>query len=443
MKAEFTSYIQSAADWLIKTLQAPDTYIQAVIIALAVAIGWAVRAFISPSIKNAIDSLDWPIRLKNTLRILSRLSLHAVAVIVLLLVEMVDASGTLDIGSTVGLSAMISLLLAWIFIRVAAQIIRNSFLRQIVATFAWLFAALSILGILDDTMQTLDALGVTVGEIRLSALTVIKGLVALFILIYAALIVSGILERRLQQIEALTISTRVLIGKVIRVVLVTFALLTGLTTAGVDLSLLTIFSGALGLGVGFGLQKGISNLFSGMLLLMDRSIKPGDIIELLETGTFGWVKHMGARYTEILTRDNKSFIIPNEDFITQQVVNWSHGDTLVRVEVKFGVHYDSDPHLVKRVCEEVASKPERVVENPPPLAHLIEFGDSSLNFVMRFWIRDAQRGVTNVKGAVMLELWDAFQEHDIKIPYPHREVYIHRADKDGETDVVIPEPASG
>ena len=443
MKAEFTSYIQNAANWLLETLQAPDTYIQAAIIAIAIGIGWAVRAFISPSIKNAIDSLDWPIRLKNTLRILSRLSLYAVAVIVLLLVEMVDASGTLDIGSTVGLSAMISLLLAWIFIRVAAQIIRNSFLRQIVATFAWLFAALSILGILDDTMQTLDALGVTVGEIRLSALTVIKGLVALFILIYAALIVSGILERRLQQIEALTISTRVLIGKVIRVVLVTFALLTGLTTAGVDLSLLTIFSGALGLGVGFGLQKGISNLFSGMLLLMDRSIKPGDIIELLETGTFGWVKHMGARYTEILTRDNKSFIIPNEDFITQQVVNWSHGDTLVRVEVSFGVHYSSDPHLVKRVAEEAATKPERVVETPQPLAHLIEFGDSSLNFVMRFWIRDAQRGVTNVRGQVMLELWDAFQEHDIKIPYPHREVYIHRGDKDDETDVVIPAPASG
>ena len=411
---------------VIQTPQSPDTYIQGGIIILALGIGWLVRRLISPSVKNMIDALDWPIRLKNTLRIISGLSLHAVAVIVLLLTELIDQTNIVDIGSTVAIAAFISLLLAWIFIRVAAQIIRNSFIRQIVATAAWIVAALSILGILEDTAQTLDTLGISFGEIRISALTVIKGLTALFILIYAAIFVSRILERRLQDIDALTISTRVLISKIMRVVLITFALLIGLTTAGVDLSLLTIFSGALGLGVGFGLQKGISNLFSGMLLLMDRSIKPGDIIELLETGTFGWVKRMGARYTEILTRDNKSYIIPNEDFITQQVVNWSHGDTLVRVEVSFGVHYNSNPHEVKSIAQEAAKKPDRVVDEPEPIAHLIEFGDSSLNFVMRFWIRDAQRGVTNIRGEVMLELWDAFQENNIQIPYPHREVYIDK-----------------
>ena len=433
MNMEFKNYFNNALDWLIGISQSPDTYIQAAIIVVALAIGWGTRKLISGSVKNAIDSLDWPIRLKNTLRIISRLSLHAVAVIALLFVELAASGSLLNIGSTIGISAVLSLLLAWIFIRVAAQIIRNSFIRQIVASLVWIVAALSILGILDDTAQTLDSLGTTVGDIRLSALTIIKGLAALFVLVYAAIIVSGILERRLQNIDALTVSTRVLLGKVIRVVLITFALLTGLTSAGLDLSLLTVFSGAVGLGVGFGLQKGISNLFSGMLLLMDRSIKPGDIIELMETGTFGWVKHMGARYTEILTRDNKSFIIPNEDFITQQVVNWSHGDTLVRLEVKFGVHYDSNPHEVKEIAQKAAVRPERVVEEPAPIAHLIEFGDSSLNFALRFWIRDAQRGVTNMRGAVMLEIWDAFKENGIKIPFPHREVFIHR-DVQAQTD---------
>lgn len=434
MKVEVNDIINRASEWMVATLQSPDTYIQTAIILIAVGIGWGVRHFISPSIKNAIDSLDWPTRLKNTLRIISRLTLHATAVLVLFVVELIDASELLDIGSTLGISAVISLLLAWIFIRVIAQIIRNSFLRQIVALFAWVVAALSILGVLDDTANTLDAAAMSVGEVRISALTIIKGLLALFVLVYAAIFLSGIIERRLQGIEALTISTRVLLGKIIRVVLITFALLTGLTTAGVDLSLLTVFSGAVGLGVGFGLQKGISNLFSGMLLLMDRSIKPGDIIELLETGTFGWVKHMGARYTEILTRDNKSFIIPNEDFITQQVVNWSHGDTLVRIQIEFGVHYNSDPHFVKEIAEKAAVTPDRVVDDPYPVAWLIEFGDSSLNFTLRFWIRDAQRGVTNIKGQVMLALWDSFQENGIQIPYPHREVFLHE-DKSKQDEI--------
>ena len=172
----------------------------------------------------------------------------------------------------------------------------------------------------------------------------------------------------------------------------------------------------MGLGVGFGLQKGISNLFSGMLLLLDQSIKPVDIIEL--ESTFGWVNHMGARYTEIVTRDNKSFLVPNEDFITQQVINWSHGNTLVRVETKFGVHYDSDPYLVKKLAEDAATHPDRVVDNPAPVCHLVEFGDSSLNFVLRFWIKDAEKGITNMRGAVMLALWDAFKENKIAIPYP-------------------------
>ena len=203
----------------------------------------------------------------------------------------------------------------------------------------------------------------------------------------------------------------------------------GVTTAGIDLSLLAVFSGAVGLGIGFGLQKGISNLFSGMLLLIDESIKPGDIIELPaadgSTATFGWVNHMGARYTEIVTRDNKSFLVPNEDFITQKVVNWSHGNTLVRIQIKFGVHYESDPHQIKSLAEKAATTVERVVDTPSPVCWLIEFGESSLDFTLRFWIKDAEKGVTNTKGMVMMALWDAFKDNGIQIPYPHREVFIH------------------
>jgi small-conductance mechanosensitive channel len=208
---------------------------------------------------------------------------------------------------------------------------------------------------------------------------------------------------------------------VIKVIMVSLAILIGVTTAGIDLSALAIFGGALGLGIGFGLQKVISNLFSGMLLLVDKSIKPGDIIELQDgTGVFGWVSHLGARYVSLITRDNKEYLIPNEDFITQPVINWSYSDRKIRVETKFGVDYASDPHQVKKIGIEVASNTKRVCADPKPVCHLVEFGDSSLNFVLRYWIEDAENGVTNTKGDIMLGLWDAFKENDIEIPFPHR-----------------------
>ena len=324
--------------------------------------------------------------------------------------------------------------MAWIGIRIIVQFIQNTFMRQSAALIIWAIAALSIFGVLDETSAALDSLGIDFGDFRISALSITKGILALFALIYIASILANITERQINKVTSLTPSSRVLLTKISRVFLIVAALLIGITTAGIDLSLLAVFSGAVGLGVGFGLQKGISNLFSGMLLLLDESIKPGDIIELPSTdgagATFGWVNHMGARYTEIVTRDNKSFLVPNEDFITQKVVNWSHGNTLVRVQTTFGVHYDSDPREVKRLAEETAAKvTERVVDNPSPVCWLIEFGDSSLNFTLRYWIKDAEKGVTNTKGMVMMALWETFKENGVQIPYPHREVFIHEPQK--------------
>ena len=399
------------------------TLTQGMMIFAAMIVAALVNKFFSTRIINAINSRKAPARVKRILHSLRRLLYPLTALIILYLVSLLNAFG-LGAGRYELVGAAMSLLVAWIFIRLAVQIIDNSFIRNIFALAIWGVAALSILGVLDETLRALDALGMDIGGFRLSVLTVTKAVLALSFLLYAALFVSSLLERRIRRISGLTMSSRVLLGKTIRILLVTFALLIAVTSAGIDLSLLAVFSGAVGLGVGFGLQKVISNLFSGMLLLMDKSIKPGDIIEL-QNGVYGWVEHMGARYTEIITRENKSYLVPNEDFITHQVVNWSHGDTLVRLETKFGVHLESDPHLVKKLAEEAATRPERVVADPKPQCHLIEFGDSSLNFVLRYWIRDAEKGVINMRGAVMLALWDAFKEHGIKIPYPHREVFVH------------------
>jgi small-conductance mechanosensitive channel len=222
--------------------------------------------------------------------------------------------------------------------------------------------------------------------------------------------------------DELTPSLRVLIGKVLRITLVVVAALVALGGLGIDLTVFTVLSGAIGVGIGFGLQKVVSNFISGIIILLDRSIKPGDTISLGET--FGWIRELRARFVSVVTRDGREYLIPNEDFITREVINWSFSDDLVRIDVPFGVSYSSDPHQVIELAIEAASSVSRVESSKRPVCWMTEFGDSSLNFLVRFWIRDPQNGLTNIRGQVLLALWDSFKEHDINIPFPHREVIM-------------------
>ncbi len=413
-----------SVEWVGANILTLDFGVQMAIITLSFIAAFFIRKYSKPRLNDLLNKLTIPYRLIEAMRNMLRLLLPAISLIFIFLGTKIIGFGMLDISVTFS-EVVMKLLFAWIIIRMLVQLIENRFVRNIFALTIWGLAALSIFGVLDETMSTLDAIGFNIGEFRLSALSVTKGVLGIFILMYGALFLANLADKKLAGVGSLNPSSRVLIAKITRVVLFISALLIGVTSAGIDLSLFAVFSGAVGLGIGFGLQKVISNLFSGMLLLMDQSIKPGDIIEM--DGTFGWVNHMGARYTELVTRDNKSYLVPNEEFITQQVVNWSHGNTLVRIETSFGVHYNSDPHKVKALAVEAAKKPDRVVDSPVPVCHLVEFGDSSLNFVLRYWIKDAEKGITNTKGDVMLALWDAFKEHGIEIPYPHREVFVHKS----------------
>ncbi|MGH1402943.1 MAG: mechanosensitive ion channel family protein [Alphaproteobacteria bacterium] len=417
--------LDSGLNWCAGFLTEPNTLYQGIIIAISFALGMIVYRIVQIPAQQAIDNSDLPARAKKIAKNLRKLLFPLTTLIIIFLTTRIASSELLGVNVSL-INGMMKVILAWIIIRIIVQFIDNSAVRNVIATGIWAVAALSIFGMLDQAIVTLDAIGFTIGEFRLSALAVIKSVFYLVILLYFATFISSFAERRVLKVKGLTRSSQVLIAKVIRVVLIVVALLIGITSSGIDLSLFAVFGGAIGLGIGFGLQKGISNLFSGMLLLIDRSIEPGDVIEL-ENGTFGWVNHMAARYTEIVTRDNKSFLIPNEEFITQRVVNWSHGNSLIRLEVVFGVHYNSNPHDVKELAENAAAAAhDRICKSPSPICHLTEFGDSSLNFKLRFWITDAEKGVTNMRGAVMLALWDAFKENDIEIPYPHREVYIRK-----------------
>ena len=332
--------------------------------------------------------------------------------------------------ATSGLMEVIaSLVTAWVIITISSLVVANHMLARFVAISAWSIAALNILGLLTPTINTLRGFTFSMGSAKVSLLDLLGGIVLLIILVWIALAITRAIDRRLAGMVGITPRARVLIIKLSRSTLVVVAVLVALPTMGLNFGALAVFSGALGVGVGIGLQKQVSNLLSGVSLLLDKSIKPGDVIEVGQT--FGWVREMTARYVGVITRDNKEILIPNDDFVVNQVINWSHSDRKVRMEIKFGVSYNSDPHSVRRLAVMAAKTPERVANAPEPMCHVIAFGDSSIDFVLRFWINDPEEGVTNVKGHVFLALWDLLKENGIEIPFPHRQVILDQAALDG------------
>lgn len=312
---------------------------------------------------------------------------------------------------------------AWLLIAVTSHALRSRLLRKLFAYAAWIYVAASILGVVDDAAQILDNAGFSIGKMRISILGFLQAALLFSAAMWLSFTVGNFLDRRIQETEELTPSLRVLLGKVTRISLIALAALIAISGLGIDLTALTVLSGAVGVGIGFGLQKVVSNFISGIIILLDESIKPGDTISLGET--FGWIRELRARFVSVITRDGREFLIPNEDFITHEVINWSFSDKYVRLDVDFGVSYDSDPHDVSRIAIEAAGSVGRVdAARRQPVCWLTEFGDSSLNFKLRFWISDPQQGLTNIRGKVLLALWDAFKENGIGIPYPHRELVI-------------------
>lgn len=315
-----------------------------------------------------------------------------------------------------------NLVTAWFIISLLTRLIRNRLLGRALAIGIWSIAALNITGILPAVLDALESASFGIGERQVSLLAIANGLIMAIVLIWIAVLVSRLVERRILSTPDLAPATQVLLSKLFRIAVLTGAVVIALDLTGIDLTALAVFSGAVGLGLGFGLQKVVSNLISGFILLTDKSIKPGDVISLGET--FGWINKLNARYVSVITRDGREFLIPNEDLITNQVINWSYSDRNIRLEIGFGVSYDSDPHLVRRIAVEAASGVDRVLPSPAPVCHLTDFGDSSIDFVLRFWIIDPAEGVVNIKGKVFLALWDTLKQHDVRIPFPHREVIL-------------------
>ena len=311
---------------------------------------------------------------------------------------------------------------AWMLIGLITSFIPRLFWARSAAAVAYFLTGVLGIASIDTSIGTLQSLRFNIGSTPISAWNILSGIFAFAFSLWVVMAIAGVIEAQIQRIPRISSSLKVLTVKMMRIAFITIAIIVAMSSVGIDLSAITVLSGAVGLGVGFGLQKVVSNFISGILLLVDNSIKPGDVIEI--DGTYGWINNLRARYASVITRDGTEHLIPNEDLITQHVINWTFTDNMVRIKVPFGVSYNADPHECIQLAIEATKKVERVLDYPIPICNLMGFGDNSVDFELRFWISDPTNGVSNVKSNVLLNLWDTLKEHNIEIPFPQRDLHI-------------------
>ncbi|AYE84901.1 MULTISPECIES: mechanosensitive ion channel family protein [Sulfitobacter] len=395
---------------------------QILILLALVALAWILHRVTGVMLQNWVRSREgwskWQLRV--VVQVKRRLGLMWFALLAGLLYQVMQNVTWPSRSYLIGLAATLAAI--YVGIAFAARLVRNRPLRRMVTWGLWIYATLYMLNVADDVAVFLDDVALTIGEFRLSVLTVLTALVVVGALLTMARLASTTTAATIRKNEDISPSMQVLAVKGVQILLYGLAFFIGVRAVGIDLTGLAVLSGAIGVGLGFGLQKVVSNLVSGVIILLDKSIKPGDVISLGET--FGWIQTLGARYASVVTRDGKEYLIPNEDLITGQVVNWSHSNDFVRLDIYFGTAYSDDPHVVRKLAVDAAKGVDRVLSYKAPVCHIVGFGDSSVDYILRFWIKDPTGGLTNIRGNVYLALWDAFKENDISIPFPQREVKV-------------------
>ncbi len=414
---EIMTWLHAAWLWVQQHLLEPERLVELVLIAAAFLLANVATRFVKRGIERSFNDIAWIEKFQH--RLIAPLSNAALTMILIwstrLMIEPWLGQAYLMGGAT-------SLLAAWVVIRVAVSVLDNREFARMIAVVAWTIAALNIIGLLGPMTQVLDAAEFPLGDSSISVLDILKGIFSLAVFVWLAMALSSLIDKQLLNVESMPPSVRVLIGKSAKIVLISVAFLVALNATGVDLTALAVFGGALGVGIGFGLQKVVGNFISGIILLVDRSIKPGDVIET--GGTYGRINKLAARYTSVITRDGTEFLIPNEDMITQPVVNWSHSHKFVRRRIPVQVSYDSDVRKAMSLMRAAATETPRVLSSPEVKTLLRGFGSDGIDLELRMWLNDPGEGVSNVASEVMLKIWDKFKENDIEFPFPQRVVHI-------------------
>jgi small-conductance mechanosensitive channel len=427
-------FLQAAARSVGAEVTSPWFYLQLGIILVGAGIAYAAGAAIRSKIDLTSLGMGWPAPLRLFMRVLVRSASVAVFALVMRLARVIMWASTWPSRSYL-LEVAAKLAFAWLVISLVTSVIRNAFIVRLVSFSAWLVAALSILGQLDPVIEALDSVSIVLGGLRLTPLLLIKLGALLIAALWVTNIASNFAESRITRSSDLTPSIQVLLVKMIRLGLMIFAVAVAMSAVGIDLSALAIFSGAAGVGIGFGLQKIVANFISGIILLADKSVKPGDLVTIGDST--GRINEMKTRYISVAAGDGREILIPNEDLVTQKVVNWTYTDKNTLVKVNFGTNYDADPRLVCKLAIDNATAAPRAIRGKPPNCILTEFAEAGMKFSLTFWIADPD-GMDNVKSEVMLALWEVFKREGIRMPYPVREIRIRGGALPVETTVEVP-----
>jgi small-conductance mechanosensitive channel len=430
---DILQYLQEAAQSVGAVVTSPWFYFQLGLIVIAAGIAYGAGAGVRARIDLTSLAMGRPAPLRHILRVLVGSVQIAVFTLLMGLARLAMVMWTWPSRSYM-LSVAGKLGLAWLVISLITTVIRNTFILRVVSVSAWLVAALSIIDQLDNTIEALDSVSVVLSGLRLSPLLVIKLGVLLVFALWLTNIASNFIESRITRSGDLTPSIQVLLIKMVRMALMVLAIAIAMSAVGINLSALAIFSGAAGVGIGFGLQKIVANFVSGIILLADKSVKPGDLVTIGDSS--GRISAMNTRYISVSAGDGREFLIPNEDLVTQKVTNWTYTDKNTLVKVNFGTNYDADPKLVCKLAIETAATAPRALKNKPPSCLLTEFAEAGMKFSLTFWIADPD-GMDRVRSDVMLALWEAFKREGIRVPYPVRDIRIRGGALPVETTVEV------
>jgi small-conductance mechanosensitive channel len=431
---DIIALLHAAAGSVGAEVTSPWFYLQLGIVMAGAGIAYAAGAAIRSRIDMSSLGMGWPAPLRLFMRVLVHSATIAIFALLMRLARVIMSASTWPSRSYL-LEVAAKLAFAWLVISLVTSVIRNAFIVRLVSVAAWLVAALSILNQLDPVIDALDSVSVVLGGLRLTPLLLIKLGALLIAALWVTNIASNFAESRITRSSDLTPSIQVLLVKMIRLGLMIFAVAVAMSAVGIDLSALAIFSGAAGVGIGFGLQKIVANFISGIILLADKSVKPGDLVTIGDST--GRINEMKTRYISVAAGDGREILIPNEDLVTQKVVNWTYTDKNTLVKVNFGTNYDADPRLVCKLAIEVGAAAPRAIKGKPPNCILTEFAEAGMKFSLTFWIADPD-GMDNVKSDVMLALWEVFKREGIRVPYPVREIRILSGALPVETTVEVP-----
>lgn len=417
--AALEGYAESAFDWISTELLTMAALWQAGAIAVALVAAVAMTPPFRRWLQRRLDEAADDSRLSFVCGTFLTLVTPVLWVILLWLAVEIAANAQ---WPNKLMSIVVSLVNAWIIIRLVSKFVSDAAWARFFAIVIWAIAALNIVELLQPALSMLDGIALQIGDVRVTALSVAKGVFYLVVLLWLANLVSSILERRIKKLPTLTPSIQVLFAKLLKIALIIIAGVVAIDAVGIDLTAFAVFGGALGVGIGFGLQKIVANFISGIILLLDKSIKPGDTIGV--SGTYGWIQSLGARYVSVITRDGIEHLIPNEELITTRVENWSFSNLRIRQKIPVGIAYSSDVRAAISLCIEAAAANPRVLDTPNPICLLRGFGDSAVDLEVRFWVVDPQNGLSNVKSEILLGIWDRFQENGIEIPFPQRDLHL-------------------